>query len=68
MSFALLKDSAADLQILIRNDHVSAVEVKKDDQTVVVYLLGGQTLQLTHEQSAQFIHHLKTHMHPVPTP
>jgi hypothetical protein len=64
MSFALLKDAAAELQLLIRNDHVSAVEIKKDDQTVIVYLVGGQTIPLTHEQSAQFIHHIKTHFHP----
>ena len=62
MSFALLKDSAADIQTLIRNDHVSAVEIKKEDQSVTVHLLGGQTLQLTHEQSKQFVHHVKTHM------
>src|SRR5205085_2129078 len=65
MSFALLKDSDADIQTLIRNDHVSAVEIKKEDQSIVVYLLGGQTLHLTHEQSRQFIHHLKAHMHPI---
>ena len=65
MNFALLRDPAADVQTLIRNDHVSAVEIKKEDQSIVVHLLGGQTLHLTHEQSRQFIHHLKAHMHPV---
>ena len=63
MSFALLKDSDADIQTLIRNDHVSAVEIKKEDQSITVHLLGGQTLHLTHEQSRQFIHHIKAHMH-----
>jgi hypothetical protein len=66
MSFALLKDSATEVQLLLRNDHVSAVEIKKEDQSLVVYLLGGQTLHLTHEQSKQFLHHIKTHMHVAP--
>jgi hypothetical protein len=64
MSFVLLKDPMSDEQLLIRNDHVSAVEVKKDDESVTVHLLGGQTMHLTHEQSKQFVHHVKTHMHP----
>ena len=64
MNFILLKDSAADEQLLIRNDHLSAVEIKKEDQSVVVHLLGGQVLHLTHEQSKQFVHHVKAHMQP----
>jgi hypothetical protein len=66
MSFVLLRDPASDEQMLVRNDHVSAVEVKKGDESVTVYLLGGQVLHLTHEQSKQFVHHVKTHMHPAP--
>jgi hypothetical protein len=68
MSFALLKDPASDEQILIRNDHVSAVEVKKADESVTVHLVGGQTLHLTHEQAKQFVQHVKTNMHPIPKP
>jgi hypothetical protein len=64
MSFVLLKDSLTDEELLIRNDHVSAVEVKKEDESVIVHLVGGQTLHLTHEQSKQFVHHVKAHMHP----
>ena len=64
MSFALLRE--ADDQVLIRNDHVSAVEIKKEDQSVTVHLLGGQTLHLTHEQSKQFVLHIKNHLHPTP--
>ena len=64
MSFVLLKDSDSDEQLLIRNDHVSAVEVKKEDQSVTVHLSGGQTLRLTHEQGRQFMHHVKSHMQP----
>ena len=52
------------MQLLIRNEHISAVEIKKEDQAVIVHLRGGQTLQLTHEQSRQFVHHIKTHVHP----
>ncbi len=63
MSFALLKDAATEVQLMVRNDHVSAVEIKKDDQSVTVYLVGGQILHLTHEQSRQYVHHVKSHMH-----
>ena len=68
MSFALLKDAASDVQLLVRNDHVSAVEIKKEDQSITVYLVGGQTLHLTHEQSKQFVNHIKSHLHPTTTP
>jgi hypothetical protein len=64
MSFALLKDPETEVQMLVRNDHISAVEIKKEEQSVTVYLVGGQTLHLTHEQSKQFIHHVKAHMYP----
>ena len=64
MSFALLKDPATEVQLLVRNDHVSAVEIKKDDQSIAIHLVGGQTLHLTHEQSKQFVHHIKSHMQP----
>jgi hypothetical protein len=63
MNFLLLKDAATEVQLLIRNEHVSAVEIKKEDQAVIIHLIGGQTLHLTHEQSRQFVHHVKTHMH-----
>ncbi len=66
MSFALLRE--ADDQVLIRNEHVSAVEIKKEDQSVTVHLLGGQTLHLAHEQSKQFVQHVKGHMHPTGSP
>jgi desulfoferrodoxin (superoxide reductase-like protein) len=64
MTFVLLKDPGADTQLLVRNDHISAVEVKKEDQAVTVYLRGGQTLHLTPEQAKQFVHHIKVHLHP----
>jgi hypothetical protein len=63
MSFALLKGPATEAQLLIRNDHVSAVELDKDDQSFI-HLLGGQTLHLSYEQSRQFVHHVKAHLHP----
>ncbi len=64
MTFALLKDGGSDTQMLVRYDHISAVEIKKEDHAVVIYLNGGQTLHLTHEQSKQFVHALKAHMQP----
>jgi hypothetical protein len=66
MNFALLNDPATEVQTLVRNDHVSAVEIKKVNQAVIVHLVGGQTLHLNHEQAKQFVHHIKTHMHVVP--
>jgi hypothetical protein len=68
MTFALLKDPTNDTQLLVRDDHVSAVEVKKDEQSVAVYLVGGQVLHLTHEQSKQYVQHIKAQMHPLPRP
>jgi hypothetical protein len=61
-----VRDPETDAQLLIRNDHVSAVEISKQDQAVTVYLAGGQTLQLTREQSRQYVHHIKAHLHPTP--
>jgi hypothetical protein len=63
MTFAVVKDSATDVQLMVRNEHVSAVEIKKEDQSVSIHLMGGQTLHLTHEQSKQYVHHIKSHMH-----
>ena len=63
MTFALLNDDTTDVQLLIRNEHVSAVEIKKTDQSVTLYLRGGQILHLTHEQSKQYVHHIKNHSH-----
>jgi hypothetical protein len=64
MSFFLLKDPKTDLQYLIRNEHISAAEIKKVDESVVLYLLGGQTIQLAHESAKQFVQHVKASMHP----
>jgi hypothetical protein len=64
--FALLKDTATEVQLLIRNEHVSAVEIRKDDQSLIVYLQGGQVLHLTHDQSKQYLSHIKNNMHAVP--
>jgi hypothetical protein len=66
MTFALLKDSATEVQMLIRDEHVSAVAINTKDQSVTVYLVGGQTLQLTHDQSKQYVQHIKTHVHTTP--
>ena len=63
MNFVLLKDPNSDVQHLIRNDHISAVEIHKADESVVLYLVGGQTIHLAHEPAKQLIQHVKTHMH-----
>jgi hypothetical protein len=68
MSFVFLNDPASDEQLLIRNDHVSAVEVKTKGEVVTVHLMGGQSFRLTHEQAKQFVHHVKTNIHPTPKP
>jgi hypothetical protein len=65
MSFILLNDPASQQQRLIRNDHISAVELSKADEIVTLYLLGGKELRLTREESKQFVRHVKEHMHPV---
>jgi hypothetical protein len=62
MAFAYLKDPTTDVQLLIRDEHVSSVEIRKDDGAITVFLLGGQVLNLTHEQSKQYVQHIKTHM------
>jgi hypothetical protein len=64
MNFVLLKDPKTEDQYLIRNEHISAAEIKKADESVALYLLGGQTIHLTHEPAKQFVQHVKTHMHP----
>ncbi len=64
MNFVLLNDVGAEEQLLIRNDHISAVQIKKEDESITVHLVGGQILHLTHDQSKRFMHHLKTHLHP----
>ena len=66
MVFALLKDPTTDVQILIRDEHVSAVEIRKDDGAITIYLLGGQVLNLSHEHSKQYVQHIKANMHAVP--
>jgi len=64
LTYMLLKDSKTEVQCLIRKEHISAAEVKKGDETVTVYLAGGQVLHLTHEQSQQFVQLIKEHMQP----
>jgi hypothetical protein len=62
MNFILLNDPAGQRQQLIRADHISAIQVSKADRLVTVYLVGGQELHLTHEESKQFVHWTKAHM------
>jgi hypothetical protein len=65
MTFFVVKDPATEVQVMIRDDHICAAEIQKEDRSVTIHLLGGQTLRLTHEQSKQFLHHIKSHAQPV---
>ena len=62
MTFLLLNDTAGHRQRLIRMEHISAAEVNKADHSVTLVLLGGQEVRLTHEESKQFMHHIKAHI------
>ena len=67
MTYYLLKDPANHHQRLIRDDHVSAVEINNEDHVVTLLLLGGQNVKLTPEESKQFIKAIKSHMPASPT-
>ena len=67
MTYYLLKDAANHHQKLIRDDHVSAVEISNDEHIVTLLLLGGQNVKLTVEESKQFIKAIKAHMPSSPT-
>ncbi len=67
MTYYLLKDPANHHQRLIRDDHVSAVEINNEDHVVTLMLLGGQNIKLTGEESKQFIKAIKSHMPSSPT-
>jgi hypothetical protein len=64
MNFMLLKDAKTEVQYLVRYEHISAAEIKKGDESVIVYLAGGHIIHLTHDQSKQFVHSVKSHMQP----
>jgi hypothetical protein len=65
MSFILLNDPGSQRQRLIRTEHISAVEINKSDQSITLFLRGGQEIHLTHEESKQFLQHTKATMQPV---
>jgi hypothetical protein len=67
MTYYLLKDPANHHQKLIRDDHVSVVEISNDDRIVTLLLLGGQNVKLTVEESKQFIKAIKSHLPSSPT-
>ncbi|MFL5242910.1 MAG: hypothetical protein ACJ8FY_12445 [Gemmataceae bacterium] len=62
MTYYLLNDPASQRQRLVRDDHISSVEINKTDQVITLVLIGGQEIRLTHEESKQFMHHIKSHM------
>jgi uncharacterized membrane protein YvbJ len=67
LTYYLLKDPANHHQRLIRDDHISAVEINNEDHVVTLMLLGGQNVKLTPEESKQFIKAIKAHMPSSPT-
>jgi hypothetical protein len=63
-NFILLNDPGSQRQRLIRQDHISGIEVEKADHSITLLLLGGQAVHLTHEESKQFLQHAKTLLPP----
>ena len=55
--FIFLNDPGSKRQWLLRGDHISAAEVRREDGIVLLHLLNGEELLLTHEESKQFVHH-----------
>jgi hypothetical protein len=62
-TFMLLNDPASGTERLIQGDHVCAIEVRRADGLVKLFLTGGHTISLTAEESKQFLHHTKAHPH-----
>ena len=60
-SSLFLNDAGSNRQLLIRGEHVSAVELLRDKRIIVLHMSGGETLPLTNEESRQFLQH--THHH-----
>lgn len=63
MHYILLNDPRSQVQHFVCSDHISGAEIRKEDQIVKLYLLGGQELTLTHEESKQFLNHVRSRMH-----
>ncbi|HZY90440.1 MAG TPA: hypothetical protein VFE78_36800 [Gemmataceae bacterium] len=59
MSFLLLQDGGSHQQRCIRLDHVSSFTVNRSDHLIVLHLIGGQEVHLSHEESKQFLHHIQ---------
>jgi hypothetical protein len=58
-NFILLNDPGSQRQWLIRGEHVCAAEVRREDGVVLLHLLNGQEVLLTHEESKQFVRHTR---------
>jgi Protein of unknown function (DUF2934) len=61
IGFILLNDPASERQWIIRGEHVSAAEARREDGLVTLSLLNGEKILLTQEESRQFVQH--THPH-----
>ena len=60
--YVLLNDPASHVQHLLRTDHISVMEIRKEDHIIKVSLVGGQELTLTHEESKQLLHYIQGKM------
>jgi hypothetical protein len=59
MSFLLLQDGGSHQQRCVRLDHVSSFTINKSDHLIILHLVGGQEVHLSHDESKQFLDHIK---------
>lgn len=59
MKFLVLNDASNHRQRYLRNIHISGFNVNQADQSVTILLMGGQELQLTPDESRDFLAHIK---------
>jgi hypothetical protein len=55
--FIRLNDPASHRQLLIRPEHVTTAEIRREDGIVILHLLTGGEVSLTQEESHQFLRH-----------
>jgi hypothetical protein len=61
IGFILLNDPKNEHQRIIRGEHVSAAESRREDGIVSLSMLSGERIVLTQEESRQFIQHTQPH-------
>ena len=60
MVYLMLNDPGSHRQRVVSMDHVSAFEINKTDHLITLFLMGGQEIHLSLEESRQFLHHMKS--------